>query len=224
MIYDKDIREPLFDYLETYYGKVRVLEEKTIGRSRADVFLVRPECICGVEIKSDADSYVRLATQVKDYDRFFDENIVVVGTSHAQHIEEHVPDYWGIVTVEDTDAGLDFYMLRKPTAGKTKTNWVRKLGLLWRPELAKMLEQFALPKYREKSKEFVVRNIAGRIGDKLPEDKVRTAYCDLLFERDYAAIGEIIETYKKEHSTKVESLTKPRRRTTKKRYRRKRIG
>ena len=36
MLLDKDIREPLFDFLEERYGKVRILEEKTVGNSRAD--------------------------------------------------------------------------------------------------------------------------------------------------------------------------------------------
>ena len=27
MLYDKDIREPLFDFLEEMYGKIRFLEE-----------------------------------------------------------------------------------------------------------------------------------------------------------------------------------------------------
>ena len=31
MLYDKDIREPLFDFLEEMYGKIRILEEKQIG-------------------------------------------------------------------------------------------------------------------------------------------------------------------------------------------------
>ena len=30
MIYDKDIREPLFDFLEDSFGKVRILEEKRL--------------------------------------------------------------------------------------------------------------------------------------------------------------------------------------------------
>ena len=42
MLYDKDIREPLFDFLEERYGKSRIIEEKQIGRSRADAILVRP--------------------------------------------------------------------------------------------------------------------------------------------------------------------------------------
>ena len=60
MLYDKDIREPLFDFLEAYYGKVRILEEKQIGRSRADIMMVIPSHVVGIEIKSDADTYARL--------------------------------------------------------------------------------------------------------------------------------------------------------------------
>lgn len=33
MLYDKDIREPLFEFLETTYGKIRILEEKQMGRT-----------------------------------------------------------------------------------------------------------------------------------------------------------------------------------------------
>ena len=45
MIYDKDIREPLFDYLEETYGKNRIIEEKRMGKSRADVVMILPECV-----------------------------------------------------------------------------------------------------------------------------------------------------------------------------------
>ena len=40
VLHDKDIREPLFDFLEETYGKVRILEEKTTGRARADVVMI----------------------------------------------------------------------------------------------------------------------------------------------------------------------------------------
>ena len=42
---DTDIREPLFDYLEQYHGKVRFLEEKVTGRARADVVMVLPSAL-----------------------------------------------------------------------------------------------------------------------------------------------------------------------------------
>jgi len=97
---DKDIREPLFEYLEEKYGKIRIIEEKMMGRSRADVVMVTEDALVGLEIKSDADTYARLSHQVKDYSRYFDYNFAVVGTSHAEHISEHVPDHFGIITVE----------------------------------------------------------------------------------------------------------------------------
>ena len=77
--------------------------------------MVTEDALFGIEIKSDADTYTRLSRQVKDYNKFFDYNYVVVGTSHAHHIEEHVPDTWGIITVdrdENDESALDFYILR----------------------------------------------------------------------------------------------------------------
>ena len=94
MLYDKDIREPLYEFLEGLYGKVRILEEKNIGGSRADVLMIAPGALFGIEIKSDADSYTRLASQVRDYDRFCDYCWVVAGSSHAAHVDEHVPAPW----------------------------------------------------------------------------------------------------------------------------------
>ena len=63
---DKDIREPLFDFLEENFGKTRIIEEKNIGDSRADVIMVTENGLYGIEIKSDADTYARLSGQVKD--------------------------------------------------------------------------------------------------------------------------------------------------------------
>ena len=94
----------MFDFLEDRYGKIRIIEEKRMGRSRADVVMVLPGAITGIEIKSDADTYARLKRQVKDYNRFFDSNIVAVGSTHAAHLEEHVPSWWGIITVEEIDS------------------------------------------------------------------------------------------------------------------------
>ena len=110
MLYDKDIREPLFDFLDDIYLTNRIIEEKQMGRSRADIVMVTPLAIYGIEIKSDADTYARLKRQVRDYDNFYDYNYVVVGTSHAYHIQEHVPDYWGIITVEQSEGVCDFYV------------------------------------------------------------------------------------------------------------------
>lgn len=183
MLYDKDIREPLFEFLESRYGKIRILEEKQMGKSRADIVMVLPDIVAGVEIKSDADTYARLKRQVRDYDQYFDRNYAVVGTRHALHIEEHVPDWWGIITVEQEGRGVDFYILRQAKANP-KMKWKKKLSLLWKSELAQIQEKNGMPKYRQKSKMF----IADKLMERVPEELLAAQVSEELFERDYTEI------------------------------------
>lgn len=192
MLYDKDIREPLFDFLEERYGKVRIIEEKQMGRSRADIVMVLPKEIAGIEIKSDADTYTRLERQIRDYDRFFDKNYVVVGSTHAMHIEEHVPDYWGILSVEWLNERVDFYMIREATKNP-KVDKKRKIQILWRPELAHIQKQCGMPKYVQKSKDFV-RN---KILEQVPEEILDGLISEELFQRDYTEIEERIGEFRK---------------------------
>ncbi len=192
VLHDKDIREPLFDFLEETYGKTRVIEEKRMGRSRADIVMVRPNSLTGVEIKSDADTYTRLAGQVRDYDRYFDYNYIVIGSSHAFHVEEHVPDFWGIITVEYVEERVDFYVLKEAKLNE-KADLKKQLHFLWRPELAHIQERNGLPAYRKKSKDFVI----DKIYQQVPEEKLKCEISDELFERDYNEIAGIIDAYKK---------------------------
>ncbi|MBR3508696.1 MAG: sce7726 family protein [Lachnospiraceae bacterium] len=206
---DKDIREPLFSFLEEYYGKMRIIEEKTMGRSRADVVMVLPDALYGIEIKSDADTYVRLADQIKDYDRYFDYNIVVVGTSHGEHVPEHVPAYWGIITVEIVDGRFDFYVLRKPLPNP-KVKWKKKLELLWRPELAQLQEWNEMPKYKQLSKAKLFDKILERVPEKISEELLRAQVSELLFERDYSKVQEVLAEYRKgELEKQIDKETDP---------------
>ena len=206
MIYDKDIREPLFDFLDERFGKNRILEEKIIGSSRADVVMVTPEAIYGIEIKSDADTYARLKSQVKDYDKYYDMNFVVVGTSHAAHIEEHVPAYWGIITVEEVDNNLDIYILRHPEPNP-KVTWKRKLEMLWRPEIAVLQDIFSMPKYREKSKKFVLTKVLERLENgKIDPKEFTLKMNELLIQRDYNSISETLKEYKLEKRKRIEEM------------------
>lgn len=191
MLYDKDIREPLFDFLEEEFGKVRIIEEKQMGKSRADVVMVVPDAVCGIEIKSDADSYARLDRQIKDYDKYYDKNYIVVGTSHAAHIKEHVPDYWGIITVEAVEGKADFYVMRHALENP-KIDWKRKLSLLWRPELVHIQEKNKMPCYKEKSKRFVIEKIVLKV----PQELLYTQISEELFERDYNTIADEIRQFR----------------------------
>lgn len=192
MLYDKEIREALFDFLDETYRKNRIIEEKQIGKSRADVVMVIPNAVVGIEIKSDADTYARLKRQVRDYNKYFDYNYVVVGSTHGLHIAEHVPKCWGIITVEEIGDAVDFYLVREAT-NNPKVQWKRKLSMLWRPELAHIQELNHMYKYKQKSKEFVIDKIL----EVVPEDVLQAQMCEELFERDYNVISEVIKEYKK---------------------------
>lgn len=191
-MYDKDIREPLFEFLEEYYGKVRIIEEKKMGRSRADVVMILPDAVCGLEIKSDADTYARLSRQVKDYNLYYDYNYIVAGTRHAHHVAEHVPDWWGIITVELEEGRPDFYVFRQPQENP-QVDWKKKMSLLWRPELVHIQELNQMPKYKEKSKQFVIEKILLKV----PKEKLYLQISQELFERDYTKITEEIMAYRK---------------------------
>jgi hypothetical protein len=181
MLRDADIRDGLCDYLETKYGKIRFFEELTMGKSRADIVMVTEQGLYGIEIKSDADTYERLSRQVRDYDRFFDYNYAVVGSSHAGHIKEHVPDHWGIITVEDDGGKLDCYEMRSSQRSpKVKLN--NQMGLLWKRELAVLQEQNGLYKYSDKSKMYRKKYLIGSVDKEL----LKKQMLEVLFERDYS--------------------------------------
>ena len=195
MLKDQDIREPLFDFFDEKFGKVRIIEEKQIAKSRADVMLVLEEKLIGVEIKSDADTYARLARQVKDYNKFFDYNYVVVGSSHSKHIEEHVPEYWGLIEAISKEESVEFNVLREPEINKRAQRTYkmkRKLSILWRPELSHIQEINGMPKYKQRSKDFVITKIM----EKVPWDLLHRQISEELFQRDYNTISEAIKEWR----------------------------
>ena len=195
MLKDQDIREPLFDFFDEKFGKVRIIEEKQIAKSRADVMLVLEEKLIGVEIKSEADTYARLARQVKDYNKFFDYNYVVVGSSHSKHIEEHVPEYWGIIEAISKEESVEFNVLREPEINKRAQRTYkmkRKLSILWRPELSHIQEINGMPKYKQRSKDFVITKIM----EKVPWDLLHRQISEELFQRDYNTISEAIKEWR----------------------------
>ena len=191
-LYDRDIREPLFDFLEGKFGKMRIFEEKRTGRARADVVMLTPTDLCGIEIKSDADTYVRLAGQVEEYNKHYDKNFIVAGTSHAVHVKDHVPEYWGIITVElDEEGKPDFYVLRE-AAQNPEVDPKLKIEFLWRPELNNLLQKNMLPKYRTKSKSAVQDVLL----ECVPEEVLWPQAYEELFERDYTTIAQRINEYR----------------------------
>ena len=180
MLRDSDIRDNLCLYLEEKYGEVRFFEELSMGRSRADIVMVTRDAIYGVEIKSDADTYARLKRQVRDYNKYFDYNILVVGSTHATHAMEHVPKHWGIISVELIKDKMDCYKIRDPKESP-KATLKNQLSLFWRRELAQIQQINRLHKYAGKSRAFVEEYVLNSV----PPELLKKQVIDILFERDY---------------------------------------
>ena len=66
--------------------------------------------------------------------------------------------------------------------------------MLWRPELAHIQQINGMPKYKQKSKDFVIEKII----EKIPEEILQFQFCEELMQRDYNEIGKIIAEYRKE--------------------------
>ncbi len=197
MLYDRDIREPLYRFLESELGKIRILEEKNMGRSRADVVMVMDNALCGLEIKSDADTFQRLERQVRDYGLYYDYNCLVVGESHQAHAREHVPESWGILVARREGEEVAFTLLRGMRLNPER-NMERKLSILWRPEMEHILSLNHLPAYREKSKKYVTAVLL----DRVPHGILQKQVSEELFERDYTRIAAQIAEYRRLHGAR----------------------
>ena len=111
-----------------------------MGQSRADIVMVTDSALYGIEIKSDADTYTRLAGQVEEYNLHYDKNIIVVGTTHALHVKDHVPEWWGIITVEIDESGNpDFYVLKEATENP-EVDPALKIQFLWRHDFVNIAD------------------------------------------------------------------------------------
>lgn len=183
MLYDKDIREPLFDYLEDNFGKCRIFEEVPMSKARADVMMVLPSEIVGVEIKSSVDTYDRLHGQVLNYNKFCDRNYVAVGLRHAKHVSEYIPDFWGILCIYEDNHKIIIDELRTALPNP-KLKQDLQLSLLWKKELFNILDNNRLPKYRDRSKAFIRKKLT----DKIPSELLKAQMCEELFQRDYTTL------------------------------------
>ncbi|MBQ8637033.1 MAG: sce7726 family protein [Clostridia bacterium] len=146
---DKEIRKILIEYLKATNEEIRIYQEKSIGSAICDVMAVTDKLI-GFEIKSDGDNYQRLDRQAEYYNKFFDENYIVVSEKHIVSAETRVPKDWGIIYIAD-DAVKIF---RKSCANKLVSRR-SQLSVLWKLELKNLLIKNQLPTYALKDKGYI---------------------------------------------------------------------
>ena len=182
---DPQMREALFTYLDAKHSKIRIIDEKEIGKSRADFMAVTDGVIIGYEIKSDLDTYARLKTQVRNYNKYFDICYAVVGKSHQKGVIKHIPKFWGVLVVSEEDGQTNVFELR-PADMNPKDITANKLSLLWKKEIQNIAVKNGLPKYSNKNKKYLLRMLQ----EMIPPKELMLAFTEELFERDYSIWAE----------------------------------
>lgn len=173
---DKEIRKILISFLKVRYEKIRIYQEKSVGGSICDLMAVT-DCITGYEIKSDLDNYSRIDYQVYYYDKFFNENYIVVGKSHEVSATNKVPAYWGIIVISADNVEIS----RK--AKKNQAMQIEsQLSILWKLEMNNLLSYFRLPMFSMKRKDF----ISDKLVESVPSDQLSSQIAYELLHRDYS--------------------------------------
>lgn len=187
-LYDKDMREALFSFFEDSLGNIRFLEEFVMGKSRADAVMVADRELIGFELKSDRDSLARLKKQVKDYDKYYDRNYIVIGAHYQKKIEEHIPEYWGIMLVTEENDFIEVEELRKARNKSEHSESTKvlqhQMEFLWREELIHIVKANSLGGVTAYNK----KELRKKIIDKLTFEEVKVAMLAELMEREYATI------------------------------------
>ncbi|KQT20258.1 hypothetical protein ASG31_17670 [Chryseobacterium sp. Leaf404] len=131
----------------------KVIDEMglNLGSSIIDIAVINGTMV-GYEIKSDHDTLNRLAGQILEYNKVFDFLNIVTSKKFASSIKEHVPQWWGIIEVEEKDSEIKIHQRRKARINKSVSSF-SLLQLLWKEELGIMIDRYALPrslKYKSK--------------------------------------------------------------------------
>ena len=180
---DKQIRSILISYLQTKDKPVRIYSEKAIGNSICDILAVTDK-LTGYEIKADNDDYRRLPAQTRSYDRFCDENYVVVGRSHVQSVQIRVPEHWGIICIDEGSVSVI-----REASKNNKVSAKAGLSLLWKIELKNILIKHDMPTFAQQNKAYLINQLIKRID----ESELRADVAYELFNRDYTVFDNAEE-------------------------------
>ena len=133
---DKDIRALLLPELELHFNKV--IQEKQIydhGTVVADVVGICEDYMVGFEIKSDHDTFTRLANQIEKYSKAFDHNYLVTTDKYMNEGLEFIPKEWGLIWMHDNR------IIEYRRAVKTPNDYFTVYNMFWSQEIKEKLKK-----------------------------------------------------------------------------------
>ncbi|MBN2239005.1 MAG: sce7726 family protein [Dehalococcoidales bacterium] len=149
------------------------------GEARIDVAVINGQ-IHGFEIKSENDTLERLPSQQQAYNRVFNTITIVVGDKFIDIIENHIPDWWGVVHAYQLANSVKFETKREYQDNPTVDPY-SLAQLLWHREALEILQHFNLDKgIRSKPRRYSWLALANNI----PLDQLSRVVRDALKKRN----------------------------------------
>jgi hypothetical protein len=122
----------------------RIVDEVTLDyRGRIDILSI-DDALHGYEIKAEADSLVRLPSQVSVFSASLERVTLVVDAKHVQPASALIPKWWGIITCQRWANGIRFKHVRKGRLNP-RPRALSLLRLLWVSELQRLLQEASIP-------------------------------------------------------------------------------
>jgi hypothetical protein len=124
----------------------KVVDEMSIccGEARVDIAVINGK-MHGFEIKSEADTLVRLESQILAYNQVFDTMTIICGRNHLDSIEKLVPDWWGIYSVKINFGRVELTKFRCAEVNQSVCR-LALAQLLWKSEMIALLAEAGIKK------------------------------------------------------------------------------
>jgi len=198
---DKNIRCVLKDTLiqELYNlnnktdNKARLFSEFGIdhGDFRIDIITVNGD-IHGYEIKSDADSLIRLPEQAEAYNRVFNKVTLVVGIAHVFEALFIIPDWWGVKLAKGCSDGSVILRDLREALPNPAQDMMSLAKLLWKQEALDVLETLGASKgVKSKKRDDVYKRLISVADESLIQETV----IDKLFNRSAWRVDQPLLQY-----------------------------
>ena len=138
---DQDIRDALKRALRELDSTAAIIDELPLlrGRGRADLAFVNGE-LCGFEIKSEADSLVRLGVQAENYGTVFEFSTLVAAKKHLELGRKRIPETWGIIEAKPVNGRIELHPRRRAKRNRSLSN-AALARLLWKNECLRILRK-----------------------------------------------------------------------------------
>lgn len=192
---DQNIREALKKSLRDQDSSAAIIDELPLlrGRGRADLAFVNGE-MWGFEIKSEADSLVRLGVQADNYESVFEFNTIVAAKKHLRLARKRIPQNWGIIEARQVDGETKLHPRRQPQRNN-KLNNSALARILWKNECVKILRKMGV-EVRSQMPVAKIWSLIEELNTRQLCDEVREA-----LKRRYAKVAEQQTLYDGLHTT-----------------------